>query len=290
MNLIGLICATLAALVVFTLVPIAYWSPLARVDMISILLSLAGVWFGLRSIERPASVFPAALFFVLALFAKQTAISAPLTMFFVLLCLRPAMAWLGVLLAAGLELAIFTALTLSTSGEFIKHIIGYNANRFRFGNIGMMSYVLVLHSILLIIVYFSIARFMRELRSRPAGLNAISALRMRAANDRFETVRLFAIVWFGFGALSSLAIVKSGASYNYLLEWMLSWALLVGLALREPARFVIGTVSRGNTAADMPAEGYHCNCGTHTTICGPANGSGSADSKPARPSVWAKNC
>ena len=131
--LTSLICAPMAGLLVFTLVPVAYWSPLARVDMISVLFTLAGVWFGLRSIEQPGNLFPAAVFFVLAFFAKQTAISAPLATFIVLLCWRPAMAWRGLLLGSGLGLICFAAITIGTSGEFIRHIITYNVNTSHIG-------------------------------------------------------------------------------------------------------------------------------------------------------------
>jgi hypothetical protein len=244
-------CALVAGLVVFTLVPVAYWSPLARVDMISVLLTLAGVWFGLRSIEHPGNVFLAAVFFVLALFARQTAISAPLATFVVLVCLRPAMAWRGVLLGSGLGLACFAAMTIGTSGEFIKHIITYNANSVTFGNVEMMSYFLVLHSILFVLVYLSIARFVRELFSHAADSNVISALRKLGASDWLGTVRLFSVVWFCLASLTSLSVIKSGSNVNYLLEWTLSWSLLVGLALREPVRNVVGILNRGSSGTNL---------------------------------------
>ena len=242
----------MAGLVVFTLVPVAYWSPLARVDMISVFFTLAGVWFGLRSIEQPGNVFPAAVFFVLALFAKQTAISAPLATFIVLLCLRPAMAWRGLLLGSGLGLACFAAITIGTSGEFIRHIITYNASTVTFSHLQIMAYILVLHSIVFVLAYMSIARFVKELFSQAADSNVISVLRKHRANDWLETVRLFSVVWFCLASLSSLSIIKNGSFVNYLLEWVLSWSLLVGLALREPVRNVVRILDKGNGGTIRP--------------------------------------
>lgn len=248
-NLTSLICATLAGLIVFTLIPVVYWSPLARVDMISILLGLVGAWFGLRSLEHPRNVFPAALFFVLALFAKQTAISAALATFVVLLILRPATAWRGLVLGSGLGMAIFAALTVATSGQFVKHVILYNTNRLVLENIVTVAFIVASHSILFIIVYLSMTRFMRELLSRQSDSNVIVALRIFATNDRLEIARLFSVVWFCTAALTSLTIIKSGAYINYLLEWMLSWSLLVGLALRGPTRHVVEILRKGTGSA-----------------------------------------
>jgi 4-amino-4-deoxy-L-arabinose transferase-like glycosyltransferase len=92
----ALLCAAAGGLVALAFVPVAVWSPLMRVDMVAFAFGLAGLWCGLIAIERPRMVLLAALFFVAAVYAKQTSLAAPAATFLILLLDRPRTALTGI--------------------------------------------------------------------------------------------------------------------------------------------------------------------------------------------------
>ncbi len=55
-RLARLLSGACGGLVIFSLWPVIYWAQLMRVDMLAILLSLAGFWLGLKAFERPSWV------------------------------------------------------------------------------------------------------------------------------------------------------------------------------------------------------------------------------------------
>jgi len=69
--------AAVGGLAVFTFLPIAIWMPFARVDMLAVRFSLAGVVCAAYAPASRISLHAAVLFFVLALYTKQTELAAP---------------------------------------------------------------------------------------------------------------------------------------------------------------------------------------------------------------------
>jgi hypothetical protein len=68
---------TIGALLPLSLGPVEFWSVLMRVDMLAICLSFLGVAIVVESIRRPAWLAIAMPIFVLAVYTKQTALTAP---------------------------------------------------------------------------------------------------------------------------------------------------------------------------------------------------------------------
>ena len=236
----GLLCAFGAALIVFTFAPVAQWSPLMRVDMTAIFLSFLGVYFGLQAPERPRYVYLGALFFLLAMYTKQTAFVAPLAMLIVQMVIRPRLAALGVATALGLGLMGIFALQLTTDGGFLKHVFLYNINRFEFSRLLPFIPSAIHHILyLLIVVYFLIRTFFYFTRREP-GSSWIEALRHKISSDRLDRLRCFGFIYIVLTTLSLIMMAKVGSNTNYFAEWMFAWSIAIGLFLRPPVGFALG--------------------------------------------------
>ena len=119
-----------------------------RVDMLALFLALLGFALGLKAIERPRFVVPAALCFVAAVYAKQTAIAAPVALFLFLLAVRPRTAFAGIAIILIAGLATLAEFTWYTDGRFIDHIFLYNINRFELSRLTMIFEVSRQHLLL----------------------------------------------------------------------------------------------------------------------------------------------
>ncbi len=228
-----LVCAGIASLLVLNFYPIAFWSPTDRVDMLAIFLSLLGASFALNAAQQPSNAIPAALFFVAALFTKQTMIAAPLAAFVVLLTIRPGAAWLGLAAATGLGLTAFAILYVSTGGGFLQHVVGYNINRFALSNVEFIIGQILLHPVFLFFAYAGAASLLASLHIRPSAGTSLAMLRSDVSGDVAKQAQLFCLFYLGITTLSTVAALKSGAGINYLIEWMCACCILAGLYFRE---------------------------------------------------------
>ena len=113
-----LISAICACLLPIAFMPIAYWSALYRVDNLAVFLTLLGLCFGTKAIGHRICLVMSALFFVLALFTKQTMIAAPLACFVVTYISDRRTALAGLALGALFGLPLFVFLMVQTDGGF----------------------------------------------------------------------------------------------------------------------------------------------------------------------------
>ncbi|MCA9425317.1 MAG: hypothetical protein KC994_09600 [Candidatus Omnitrophica bacterium] len=105
--------------------PVYAWGPYHRVDSVGIGFEALGLLFLMKRERLTLSI----LFFLLALYCRQTLWMAPLAGYFYLRRMdgpRFAARWFGKLLVLGG--GIFLILTLLTGGEFFRHLVSYNAN------------------------------------------------------------------------------------------------------------------------------------------------------------------
>lgn len=250
----SLLCALVAGLLVFMFNPVALWSQVMRVDMAAIFLSFLGVYFGLQAPERPRYVYVSALFFMLAMYTKQTTIAAPLAMLLVLMVIRPRLAGLGVVTALGFGLVALFALQLTTDGGFLEHIISYNINRFEFSRLQLLIHPALQHVLYLcIVVSFLLWFFVDLVRGKPR-LNWTQTLRQKISSDQYDRLRCFGFIYILLTTLSLIMIAKVGSNINYFLEWMFGWSIAIGLFLRQPTRFALGSfglAKRREPARDM---------------------------------------
>lgn len=228
-----------AGLSFVTLPVVLSWSTLMRVDMLACALTMAGLLAAARSADRPALAILAGLLFTLALYTRQTCLPAPAASFIILLIVRPRAAWL--MLAASLlgGLAALAALSIPSDGQFLVHILAYNINRVIWDHARML--VLVLSASVVTLALGAIGAAAAWHRLAPGGWRG---LRERLEHEEGLTVAAIVLLALALKTLMLPAILKSGASDNYLIDWFALISVLIGMvcvplvraALRRPAR------------------------------------------------------
>jgi len=229
-----------AALILCGTSPVIFWLPVMRVDMLALALSFSGLWLAMLALERPALVHGAALAFVLALFTKQTMIAAPAAAFAVLLLMRPRTAVAGIATALLLGVAALGLLEWSTAGGFARHVFLYNLNRFDPAGLWLIRDGLRDNGLAIALAMLALRLRGWPLLKELGGARSLAALRTRLAADGRGPL----LILLGHLTVTTLMlamIAKSGASQNYLIEWMSAVAMFAGLALADVAR-----IARGN--------------------------------------------
>ena len=215
-------------LLVFSFAPVSFWPAFMRVDTLAVALGLGGFWLGLKAFERPALIYPACLFFVAAVFTKQTALPAPAAVFLLMLWLRPGLAIRGILTCLVAGIAIAAILGAITHGGFLRHILAYNINTIDLGQINLVIQVVennvVFFALAILAIWWRISRF----RARNGAFFA-RCLQARPADIAWTGV----LFYLATTSLMLVTILKSGSSVNYMLEWVMVVAILVGSGVAD---------------------------------------------------------
>jgi hypothetical protein len=234
-----LLAGTAAGLTTLSFIPIYVWSPLMRVDMMALLLTLIGFWFGLKSYDRPNLIYVASLFFVAAVFAKQTTISAPIATFGLMIWLKPRLALKGVSTCIISGLITLGALNYITDGGFFKHIFFYNINVFDLERLFMGSKMIAIHGLLLIIVFIVIRTTLGNMYSLFRGLKGADRIRAITANQ--TAITFFSVLLYLLITTPMLLLfAKEGSAGNYFIEWFIASALLIGFGLLDSTYILSG--------------------------------------------------
>ena len=227
------ICGCIAALLVFTYLPVALWATLMRVDMLAVALGLVGLVAVFRSLERPWLIYLAALLFVAGVFTKQTAIAAPAAAFAVLLLVRPQLARKGIATCLVVGTSVLLTLCWLTHGGFFRHIFLYNINRLDTDRLAWIVYVAAAQALYVAIAAFVFIRRMSDIRSKYRGVeNFRAALATNPADIRL----LIAAAYLLVSTLMLLLVAKSGSNVNYFLDWFFAFGLFAAMAPSEVAR------------------------------------------------------
>jgi len=186
------------------------WSPLMRVDMLSIAWSMAGL-AAFTFVKRDAAkVLICVCFFLLALFTRQSAIAAPVA------CLL-----VGLTLDRGLASRLFAALMIGgcavlasavflTDGHFWAHVVDANRNGFSPTRLGSRWYNMAWVNFGLLAV--AVPTAVHCVRSRTEGKTLLG-------------------VYFFCALLVSATVGKVGSSVNYLIEALAAASALGGVAV-----------------------------------------------------------
>jgi hypothetical protein len=236
--------SVIAGLTVFCYGPVVLWSMLMRVDMLAVALEFLGVWCVATSVGRPGRLYAGAFLFLLAMFTKQTSIAAPLAVFPVMMIVdrrRTLFVTLAVLLAG---LALMLGMNAYTEGGFLRHLVLYNLNRYRFSAIVEGIVALWPHAVFFLLTILGVIALWRRLAGQHCWNSLDSFKRDVAANIAVRTATvatLYLIVTIGMVA----TIGKSGASTNYLIEGMCVWSVFIGTfaasIVDRTMRFFAGT-------------------------------------------------
>lgn len=196
------------------------WAPLMRVDMLAAALTLGGLCLAVHALRFPDRVpVGAAILFALAVYTKQTAIMAPLAVLAALLVARPRTAWRFAAVCGALGLAALTVLMAVSHGQFLRHVLSYNVNRFDPDRWRLLVATLASQAIPLSIALVVVAGMGRALVRSPAQLVLAAYLATRL--------------------LTLPLSLKSGASDNYLIDLFTIAAVFVGIGTAQVAAAVI---------------------------------------------------
>jgi hypothetical protein len=195
-----------------------------RVDMLAISLSFLGVALVVKSLQRPAWLAVAMPVFVLAVYTKQTALSAPAAALIVSLALNPRPTIIAAVLGSTLGFIGLGWLEWKTSGRFAQHIITYNINTLSLD--------------------FLIRNVVRFWRYGFLVLSAVGALALLWRDyvppfeggpshrwTRAQFVIALVTLWLVFATATLLSAAKVGASVNYFIEFFHICALPVGILM-----------------------------------------------------------
>ncbi|PIR32035.1 MAG: hypothetical protein COV36_05600 [Alphaproteobacteria bacterium CG11_big_fil_rev_8_21_14_0_20_44_7] len=186
------------------------WSILMRVDLLGVLFEIIGVAAFLSIKEKNKKIIVATLFFLLAVYTKQSLFAGAAACFFSALIYdrKSALKLATTMAAAGL--VIFAIGCFLTDGLFFTHHISANINAFSwqqaFNKTGTM---LAEHWLIFL-------------------CSLIFVVNSLCGKDYEKTA--LSLFWI-FALIMSLSIGKFGANYNYYLEFITVNSLVFGLAL-----------------------------------------------------------
>jgi hypothetical protein len=223
-----------AGTLVFT-TPMWTWGVLMRVDTLAIFLTVTGVVLFIVARHRKSVGFLSFLFFVAAVYTKQTSIAAPIACFVLAYIENPRRARQLLGFAVALGLIILVMLHTATDGLLLRHLVTYNQNPYFPEQIfSRWKY----HGSYLIGPLLFSAIFPIALLQRRKG-KLIKRLRVILKRTVFERCVLVVALFFWVSALIATATIsKQGASDNYFLEMDVAACLLSGLFVGWFARRV----------------------------------------------------
>jgi hypothetical protein len=229
--------ALVGALLLFSISPISFWTPVMRVDMLALAFSLGGMYLSFRALDRPALIYSAAILFVLGLYTKQTMLAAPAASFAVLHLVSPKTALKGSAACLAIGGLILAGLCWATDGGFARHIFGANINRFSPELLLIVPLQVLTHFLLIGLALLSVrersAMLIRELKD-----GGIPGFRQHLQSSPTSAMTLVLLIYFALATIMLASIAKSGSNLNYMIEWFFIVAILVGLWVAGAARSV----------------------------------------------------
>ena len=220
--------ALTAGLVFFCFYPVVAVSPLMRVDMLALALSVIGMRCALESTDAERSLRVAMIFFVLAAFTKQTSILAPLSVLIVVASVDPrrALRLLGFgLVLGGVPLA---CLVWATGGGVLRHLVLYNLNRFEFRLMVGALREQAVQAVFVFLAFAAVFVLWRRVCAAPEWTGP-AAWRDRLRTNRTAPSLSILTIWLVLTTGSLLSLGKSGGGLNYFVEWMAVLSVTIGL-------------------------------------------------------------
>ncbi|MCI0549791.1 MAG: glycosyltransferase family 39 protein, partial [Anaerolineae bacterium] len=203
--------AALSTGLIFLAFPfVLFWSPLLRIDMLALALSLSGLYVLVSEPFSSRRLFAAALLLVAAIFTRQSyALAAPIAGFVWLLARDWRQALRLTAVVGGLSLALFFILNGLTRGGFYFNIVTANVNEFKPD-----------------LLKFNWER-LRDAALIPLLIGVFSLFLSRRWNPLWTLAAPYLIG----SALSAITIGKIGSNVNYLLELCAALSLAAGAVI-----------------------------------------------------------
>lgn len=231
--------ALAAGLLVLCLHAVRNWGILMRVDMAAIAFGMMGLVVSAWANGRFWGTAIALLLCVASVFTKQTQLPVGVAVFVVALLRNPRGALGAAALAGIFGLGALGLMQGLTEGGFLHNIVGYNINNFaprhaywvfwpERSSFPFMALMLTAGGATLLGLY---PQNRTDSRLRAIGQ---LLLRFRLA-DRATTARATLLLYFTLASLMLFTAFKSGAYFNYLLDWLCVGCVLVGVLLCDLA-------------------------------------------------------
>lgn len=183
-----------------------------RVDMLGLALTLLGLWFAIKHIDKKI-MYLSILFFVAALFTKQTFAAAPIAFAVYLFFLNRTRGFLFIVITLLSYSIVFLVFNALTAGELYRHNILYNANPYSF--------------------LFAVKMYGSFLKTHLI-LFTLSLAYMVFSPVKKHILSLFPI-YFIVAALIAFTVGKIGSNVNYFLELIAAASIMAGLCAHELA-------------------------------------------------------
>jgi hypothetical protein len=223
-----LVGAMSAGLTVFCCLPVIHWAALMRVDMLAVALSIMGVLAVVSSAGRPFLVYVGGLFFLLAIYTKQTSLAAPIASLPLLLTIfRRRTVVVGCLtLVVGCGMLLL--LEIDTGGGFLRHIVLYNVNRYRFAS--LIDGIELLWPQAIFFIYMVGGLIVGWRNVAKGGSWRSFEIFKREVAESISTRTLYTMTIYLLLTTCMIPLLgKSGAGQNYLIETMCVWSIFVGI-------------------------------------------------------------
>jgi hypothetical protein len=222
--------AAVAGLMMFTYPPVQTWATLMRVDMLAICFSIAGVYLAIVADKKTIILCVAILMFVLAIYTKQTELSAPIAAILVMLIVDARSTLTASLLGVLVGGAALVALQVSTRGGFWHHIFVYNLHN-QFSLDILLEHMRAVRGKLGVLLGVVALAFLwwNELSGLPA-LNPAGWVEWIRGSIRLRALAILSL-WFLFASLQLVSLGKMGANINYCIEWMCITTMPIGMLI-----------------------------------------------------------
>jgi len=219
--------AVVAGLSVFCYWPVVAWSPLFRVDMLATALSFLGVWCAVRSADHPRLLYVALIVFVLAVYTKQSSLAAPLATVPIMLLTDRARTIKACVLGFSLALAALAVLMWLTHGNFLRHIILYNLNRYYLRTVFIALAMQSWEIVFLALAVAGLCVGWRSLAAKGPFAN-LGGFGRHLRDNPSSLTRATLILYFAMSTATLAMLGKSGGCVNYFIEWMCVWSPWIG--------------------------------------------------------------
>ncbi|WP_404369917.1 ArnT family glycosyltransferase [Sphingomonas sp. MMS24-J45] len=199
---------------------------LMQIDMLALAFTMAGLVLVVRAVERPNLAIAAGVLFTIALYTRQTSLPAPTATFLILLIARPRAAWLllgSAILSSSAALGLIQA---TQAPAFLTNIIFYNLNRIAWDHATKVLLVLLANIVPIALGGIGFAATMRRLDPRDW-----RTWRDRMARESGLAASAVVLLMVVIKTLMLPMILKSGANDNYLIDWFVGLAILIGIAI-----------------------------------------------------------
>ncbi|MEE8392089.1 MAG: glycosyltransferase family 39 protein [Anaerolineae bacterium] len=205
------IAAIITGLLFLAIPYVVGWSPLARVDMLALAFSTAGLYVVTRWPSTRRGLFTLALLLVAAIYTRQSyGLAAPLAAFVWLWTQDRRQAIRLAVLISGIGLLLFFTLNVLTQGGFFFNVVTANVNEFNVE---------------------TVKRHWRDLREAAPILLILGGVSLFLTpafyKQRVKTWSLLVPYLIG-ACLSAVTIGKIGSNVNYLLELSAALSLVAG--------------------------------------------------------------